>query len=255
MPNDLATIALNGEVDLSDFSKAIVYFDKLMSALASEVAKSAKIHWHLESLEVSSAFATVRASSEVDNDKAVDEVLKAYEAVGHNAQRGVESRFGSRVNSATRGLCSLINGKINSIRFETLNADFDVLSPFGDRVVGVESSQPMETIGAVQGRVQSISNRGALRFTLYDAIDDHAVSCYLREGMESKMRESWGKLCLVSGVVRRSQSGRVSTVRDVAKVEQLPEVTRTAWRAAIGCAPPVPGSISIESAIRRGRDG
>lgn len=256
MRKDLATIALNGEVDLAVFSKAIEHFNSLMNALAAAVAKPAKINWQLESLEVSSAIATVRGISEKDNDDAVAEVLLAYETVGRDAQYGQQSRFGDRVNSAAQKLCSLINGKINSIRFETADADFDVVSPFGEShgLAGAVPT-PMKAEGAVQGRVQSLSNRGGLRFTLYDAVDDHAVSCYLSEGMEPRMREAWGRLCLAYGSVRRSSSGRVSTVRDVSRIEILPEGLRSAWRVAIGCAPPKPGSISIEEAIRKGRDG
>lgn len=255
MQKSLATIAFNGEVGLADFSKAIAHFNTLMSALAKEVAKPAKIEWELESLQISSAIATVRGVSEVEDDIAISEVVDAYEEVGRSASEGRVTRFGDTVNDATRKLCSLINGKINSIRFETDEVDFDVVSPIDAGNGSVKSQPPIESIGAIQGRVQSLSNRGGLRFTLYDAVDDHAISCYLRDGMEAKMRAAWGKLCLVYGTVRRSSNGRVTTLRDCARIEFLEDGSRTDWRKAIGCAPAISGSISIEEAIRKGRDG
>ena len=44
------------------------------------------------------------------------------------------------------------------------------------------------TYGAIEGRVQSLSQRKGLRFTLYYQEFDRAVSCYLSEGQEERMR-------------------------------------------------------------------
>ena len=256
MVKDTATIALNGEVSISDFSKAVAHFKTIIETLSSEVANAAKIQWELDALEVSSAIVTVRGIPSVDNsDIAVVEVLNAYERVGYAAQRGVESNYGSRVNTAARRLCGLINGHVSSIRFETEDADIEVISPIGiangHGIVGA----PREAIGTIRGRAQSMSNRGTLRFTVYEENDDHAIACYLREGLEEKMRLAWGQMCVISGTVRRSASGKVSTVRDVVDVVILDEHHDDSWRDAIGCAPALAGSISVEEAIRRGRDG
>lgn len=255
MAKDTATIALLGDVSIADFSKAVAHFKTMIESLSSEVANAAKIQWELESLEVSSAIVTVRGIPSVDDDIAVAEVLDAYERVGYAAQRGVESTYSLRVNNAARGLCGLINGHVSSIRFETEDADIEVISPIGSAnghgVVGV----PREAIGTIRGRAQSMSNRGTLRFTVYDENDDHAIACYLREGLEEKMRLAWGQMCVISGTVRRSASGKVSTVRDVVDVVILDEHHNDSWRDAIGCAPALAGSISVEEAIRRGRDG
>lgn len=256
MAKDTATIALNGEVSIADFAKAVAHFKTMIEALSSEVANAAKIQWELDALEVSSAIVTVRGIPSVgDNDIAVVEVLDAYERVGYAAQRGVESTYSLRVNNAARGLCGLINGHVSSIRFETEDADIEVISPIGNTtghgVVGV----PKESIGTIRGRAQSMSNRGTLRFTVYDENDDHAIACYLREGLEEKMRLAWGQMCAISGTIRRSASGKVSTVRDVVDVVVFDEHHSGSWRDAIGCAPALAGSISIEEAIRRGRDG
>jgi hypothetical protein len=263
MPKDTATIALNGDIGLPDFAKAIKHFDALLRALTSDVARRAKIKWEIASLDVGSAIASVRGVSEIDDYEAVSSVLTAYEDVGLSAQSGIESHHSARVNKAARKLFGLINGRVSSIRFETEDRDAEIVAPLestspksdGSPQSGKRGAQPTDAVGAVQGRVQSLTSRGGLRFTLYDAIDDHAISCYLRDGMEPIMRDAWGQLCLVSGNLRRATNGKVATVRDVAQVKILREENRTAWRAAIGCAPAIAGSISAEEAIRRGRDG
>jgi hypothetical protein len=148
----------------------------------------------------------------------------------------------------------LVGGKIESIRFETDDFDAEVLSP------SVRLPAPEEavvTYGAVEGRIQSMTNRRGLRFTLYDLADDHAVSCYLREDCEDTMRHGWGKMAVVEGLVRRDpQSGRITTVREIQPngIQLVEPGERDSWREAIGCAPATEGGILPEEAVRRGRD-
>ena len=151
-------------------------------------------------------------------------------------------------------LQGLLNRRITSLRLETDSLDVELFAG-GIATGGQEESLPV--YGAVEGRIQSLSNRGLLRFTLYDASDDHAISCYLRPGCEDTMRKCWGKAAIVEGVLRRHpKTGRVSTVRDVTEGDvRIIGEEGGDWREAIGCAPAKRGSISPEEALRRGRDG
>jgi hypothetical protein len=94
-----------------------------------------------------------------------------------------------------------------------------------------------------------------LRFTLYDLLHDDAVSCYLEEGYEDIMRTLWGKLVTVEGIVKRDPlTGAPQTVRQITKVEPMPEVEPESWRRARGIVPIGPRGLMPEKAIRRLRD-
>lgn len=257
MRKNTATIALNGDVSLDDFAIAVGAFSKLMKSLSGQVAKSAKVEWIVESLEISSAIATVRGVSTTDPDDfdSIEDVIEAYERVGRAAQSRRTIPFGPNVRKPVSDLAALLNGQITSLRFETEEFDAEIFSP---SIRGAANTTESDvTQGAAQGRVQSMSSRGGLRFTIYDSIDDHAISCYLSPGCEDQMRNAWGRLAIVEGLIRRNPiTGLISTVRDIGPhgIVVLEESNPNGWREAVGCAPARTGSISAEDAIRRMRD-
>jgi hypothetical protein len=113
------------------------------------------------------------------------------------------------------------------------------------------------TLGSVQGRIQTIASHKNLQFTMYDLHTDRAISCYLEPGSEDYMRKVWGKIAVVSGLVRRHpRTGEATTVRGI-KVENIKLVKemRGSWRDAIGASRSRKGEMSSDMAIRRGRDG
>ena len=245
------TIALNGEVHLDDFSAAIGCFRQLIDGLAADVASDAKLAWRIDGLEVGSAIATVRGQCE--SPSSITEVVRAYEETGKAIMRGEEIPYSDRVRKPVRDLMRLLNGRVTSIRFETEEFDAELTSRLDPCVVHDEYEN---IIGAVRGRVQSLSSRGKLRFTLYDDLDDHAISCYLKAGSEDLMRKAWGKFVSVEGVVRRSsESGLATAIRQITSVDILGEDDPLAYRDAIGCAPAVhDGSMSAEEAVRKIRN-
>jgi hypothetical protein len=109
--------------------------------------------------------------------------------------------------------------------------------------------------GGIEGRVQTLSSRGSLRFTLYDLLHDRAVSCYLASGAEETMRDVWGKLALVEGWVKRdAQTGRPITVRQIRNVTLLAEYPPASYKDARGAVKRQPGQMRGEEIIRRLRD-
>lgn len=251
MSNNTTTIAFNGKVTLADYAAALASYHRLMESLSEEVAREAKVNWIVESLEVSSCIATCRGETGTDDFDSIDEVIRAYETTAKSLMGHSEIPYSEKIRKAANDLASMVSTSITSIRFETDSFDGEISN-------APPTSEPVfETrFGAVTGRVQSISNRQTLRFTLYDELDDHAVSCYLKPGSEDLMRESWGKIATVEGLVRRNkQTGMVSTVRQVMSVKTLEEGSYFDYRVAIGCAPSLlPNSMSPEDAIRRIRD-
>ena len=88
MAKDTITLALNGDVSLGDFSKAMQQFFSLVTGLHDDVAKESSIEWYIDSLEGGSAIATIKGIGEKEDDvKAIEQVVHAVADVGRSIQQ------------------------------------------------------------------------------------------------------------------------------------------------------------------------
>jgi hypothetical protein len=255
MPNDTATLVLNGTISLRDHVAATQGFLALMDALATDVASGAEIDWEVTGLEGGSTHTTIKGTPKSGwNPAGVDRVVSAYQEVGAAMRDGKPIPYSVAVRDAAYRIKSVLKGHVRSVVFETEADDVEVIS--AEVVVPQREIRLAQVChGAIRGRVQSLSNRNQLRFTLYDLVHDRAVSCYLKPGSEDKMRVAWGRLAIVEGIVRRDPfTGQPTTIRDIQDIHIVAEPTGT-WRDAKGIAPARPGSISSEEAVRKVRDG
>jgi hypothetical protein len=258
MAKDTITVALNGDaITLDVFAQAIGKFESLISGLTTEVAPNAKVKWILVGLETSRATAQGCVEDE-EQLPDVERVVDAYLDVGRSLQEGTPFRYSPVLWDTAKDLVSIINGTVRSIRFENPEDDGEVVcKPSSVTTKTGEPCRPRKTQvvwGAMRGRVQSLSNRGGLRFTLYDLVDDKAISCYLPPGYEGAMRDAWGKTAVVEGRIHRDpETGRATTIRDVKNVKVL-EGKPGDWRQALRAAPGFLGTALPEDVIRRSRD-
>lgn len=258
MAADTVTLVLGGEVSLAAFADAIRNFHALVTALSAETA-SAPIDWVIDDLERGSTLATARGLGAIEE---VQRVVRAYEDVGRSLERGLPVRYSDKVNVPAQRLRALPGGKIEYVRFETAENESLIRPSPPTEQATPERVAPTKrravspgAYGAVEGRIQTLTNRGSLRFTLYDLLEDRAVSCYLVEGHEAMMRDLWGRLAVVEGWISRDpETGRALTVRHVSRVTPKPEPVVGAYRDARGIAPSLTGLLP-EHAIRRLRDG
>ena len=256
MAKDTLTLVLNGEVSLSVFSEAIRGLLNLVDGLQADVASGKHIDWIIDTLDSGSATAVIRGVVENEADlPSVERVVAAYEDVGLSIRKGRQFSYSSSVKSAAKRIIGLVNGHITSVRFETADVDVE-FSKRPTELSEVTSPTVSETAyGSVRGRVQSMTSRGRLRFTLYDLTDDRAISCYLTAGSEDIMREAWGKLVMLEGLVRRDpETGRATTVRQVKDLQIISEGKDDDYREAIGAAPGFLGDELPEEVIRKARD-
>lgn len=239
MANDTITLVLDGEVSLSDFSKAVDGLSDLISSLTEEVAKSPDIDWIVVGLEAGSATATIQGIPRTKVQRAdVEKVIGAYERVGKSLQNRKPPPYSQQVIKSVRSITSVLNSKIPSVRFETEETESIVSQAPTSQLKPHAKDFITHNLGAVRGRVQSLSKRGGLRFTLYDIIDDYAISCYLRPGSEELMRDAWDRLAIVQGVVTRNPgTGHAMSVRDISLVKVFEEQDGLDYRKAFGVAP------------------
>lgn len=261
MANDTLTLALNGEVSLRSFVEAVRGLHDLVSALTSELSES-RVTWIVEALESGSAMATIRGSHHSAEEAiAVAKVVNGYDRIGRSLERGEPLGYSEKVEKSARRILRVIKGGVESVRFETADTDFTFFQPsnqiaktiVGASVVAQKESRP--SFAAIEGRIQSLSNRGTLRFTLYDSLDDRAISCYLRQDNEDLIREAWGRRAIIEGMARRdSTNGRATTIREISNITIIPEAVPDGYEKAFGVVPIGRDDISPEEAIRRIRD-
>ncbi len=250
MPSDTLTLALDGEVPLAKFDDAVRGFRRLVDALTREIAKDAAIEWTIAALELGSTTTTVQGES--DDPPAVHRVAEAYLNVGRAQEQHAPIPYAPSVRSAASVITKVLDGKVRAVRFETADGDATVYS---QEIGQVPRPSLRSAYGAITGRVQTLSSRGGLRFTLYDLLYDKPVSCYLEPGHEETMRGVWGRLATVEGWVSRDVlKGRPVSVRRVSNVQVRPEVEPGSYREARGAVKVGPGAITPEEAIRQLRD-
>lgn len=257
MPDDTLTLVLSGDVSLPDFATAVSRLRGLVDALGREVAVGTTIDWTLAGLEYGSGSITVQGEvRSPGEDSQLQKVIEAYERVGAAIEQGEPVPYSAQVTTEVTGLTGILNGRIQTIRLETAKREAIIRSPFRpvETVLTGGFVPPAGSYGSITGRVQTLSNRGGLRFALYDTLHDRAVSCYLAEGHEDVMRDLWGRLASVEGLIRRDpETGRPLTIRDIRHIEPLPESAPEAFEAVRGISPS-PKGLRAEDAIRRLRD-
>ena len=243
-------MAFDGDISLEDFARAIVRFRGIVDALQAEISPNARIDWLIEDLQHGSAIATVRGMS--PTVEAIEPIGAAFLVVGRALAEGRPVPYSPRVAKEALGLTKLLGGTITSIRFETAEADATVVDGLSH-----EQLLPFSTAyGAVEGRVQTLTSRDSLRFTLYDSVHDRAVACYLDEGHQNIMRNAWDRRAIIEGrVTRERQTGRPLVVRNIRRISLLDDVVPgMAIRAARGLAPTAPGQRTATEVVRWLRD-
>jgi hypothetical protein len=248
---------LQGDVSLDDYSKALTALAQLVHALEAQVAGGGKIDWIVEELEAGSATSMARGAPLTDDaPPLIEQIVEEYTRVGTAAKRGTLTDYPPAVRLPTQQITGILNGKVKSVRFETDIDDVEIYVPAETAPSAIKAGDVVAvSYGAVRGRVETLSRHGGLRFTLFDLLTNRAITCYMQPGHEEIMRDSWGKLVSVEGLVRRDPfSGQPSTIRQVTRIEPIPEGEPGAWRKAIGSIPHRDGALSAEEAVRRGRD-
>ena len=252
MPNNKLTFEIGGEIELKDLEKGISLFTRLVNALTPRDG----VMWIVHDLQPGSARLTLEGKAADEAD--VERVVRDYEIIGRHMSNGTSDYapaiFAKGKKRAMKAAYAIrdfaVSGTVDYWRFETESDDFTIYP--------IDATPPRASssisIGEVTGRVQTLSNRGGLKFTLYDDIYDKAVECHLQSGREDIMREAWGRRANVIGVITRDAIGKPTSIKEIANVELIAEVPPGDYRQARGAIPWKPGDMLPEEVIRKMRD-
>lgn len=252
MASDLVTFRLDGEVTIDKLSDAFVRFSAVLDALYE--SRGANIRWVLAGLDYGSAAATAQAVPlDADAERHVpsicDDYLKAARKVasgGIDPERPVLRAVGELTDMADES---------NAVIFETGDDEVIFVAPALPVTAARQAeTQPQTTksLGAVRGRVETLSQRNTLRFSIYELVNDRAVSCYPHPDYKDVMREAWGHVADVTGTITRdAATGRPLSIRGVTHVDVVDGGDPDGYLRARGALRTVEPA---ERAVRRLRD-
>ena len=244
MPNDTLTFVLGGQLEIAEFLRGI----RLFHNLVRDLSKGKQVKWVVEELHSGSAATTLRGVAE---DLAeVEAIVTDYGGVGNALEHRQILDFGPDVNKSAAEI-KRFAGSVEYVMFQIPENDYTV---HGNGVA--RTHRPLAVnLGAISGRVQTLSNRGSLRFVLFDSVNDRAVPCYLQPGQEELMLEAWDRRARVSGTVTRDPASfRPIALRHISEVEILADVAPGSYRRARGAVPWQSGDAMPEDIVRQLRD-
>ena len=253
MADDLVTFRIDGEVTIDKLSAALTGFWAVLEALHE--SRGAKVRWVLAGLDYGSAAATAQA---VPLDEDAARHVPAMPADYLQAARQVARGDGDPERPVLRAVRELVEfaDESNPVVFETGDDEVIFVAPAAiPRIAGAAERQLQTTksLGSVRGRVEMISQRNALRFSIYELVNDRAVSCYPHPDYADVMREAWGRIADVTGTITRdAATGRPVSIRRVTRVDVVEDEGEPDGylraRGAIETTEPA------EQALRRMRD-
>jgi hypothetical protein len=207
---------LDGEVIIGKLADALSRFNRVLEELQRDAG--ANVTWVLAGLEFGSAVATARA---VPLDDLAIERIPRMCAEFLSAARQVANGDGDQSRPllrAVRDLTTVADDR-NTVVFETADDELAFSAPAPLSLVRPPTTSSTKSLGTVRGRVETLSHRKGLRFSLYELANDRPVSCYLETDHEDLMRDAWGHVADVTGYVTRDgESGRPVSIRQVTQV-------------------------------------
>ena len=251
MPRETVTLALNSGTDIGfgEFAEAVTHFAAVLKAISEAVAgRNEPVAWWFGEIAAGSAVVTA-----VSDDEQAAVVARDCLKVGRALDGHGDMPHGKRVRAPAEKLAAMLARDVREIRLQTSEDDVVLCrNALYDKPVVV----PLRpALGAIEGTVEVLSRRRGLHFSLYDSLHNHPVSCYVGAEHADLMRDIWGRRVIVQGLVwRDAERGWPFAVREVTRIERVPEAVPGAWRKAFGAIPRQPGQPRAEEAIRRLRD-
>jgi hypothetical protein len=230
MSQNTVTLAIEGEISLTTFATVMQRFTSFVQTLSGEIGKDVPIAWTIDDLQPGSALVTIRGDA--SRPELVERVVRAYATISVALGEGQPIPYPETITQGVYALTQIIQGPITALRFLTDASDVLVTSPRGPRLEGTLKAY---ALGALEGTIYTLSRRRRLECTLYDALLDQPVHCYLRPDQEEDARQAWGKRVRVSGRIGRDAlRGHAVEIRDIDAIQLLPDTPAEAYTQARG---------------------
>lgn len=247
----MTIIAGADRVVLADYAAVVNNFRFLVDALTEEAGGG--VTWIMDDLQVGGSARTGVARLE-ETEEAIAkaaQIVESYASIGRALQEGAVLPLKERVARPIDALKTVLP-RVESLRFETPEEESTITAAEQAQLVKLYPRRKPSP-GAVTGQIETLSRRRHLKFILYDRSTDRPVSCYMNPGQEEMLRNLWGRLVAVEGIVSRDPiEGRPTSIRQITEVVPREEFAPGSWRQALGVLPL--GGERPEDVIRRIRN-
>ncbi len=212
------TLDLGGDRITADkLRRSLDSFYGFIDEVASEVTNTKKpIRWIVRVRKGSIVLVNepeyVEEVSPIIDAKIFDTIEKGVKVLEKKAER--PAYFSDRALERLQDLASLVtrsNG-LEKIRIR-VDKDRHVLTQHVvanvQSILGVYS----RALGSIEGKLETISERGRRRMVVYDSLTDKAITCDVSEDMMSEVIKCFGKRVNVFGMVSYDENGIAKRIR------------------------------------------
>ncbi len=218
MTKDQVRFRLGGEITIGTLSDALSRFSQVLDALRED--HNVEVQWVLAGLDYGSARALARAVPLNDEaEQRIPAMCENYVEVARRVRQGNVDR----VSALDRRMSELLKlaDESHHVVIESGSERLVVETP----VASLTATEPdVAALGTVRGRIETLSRRKKLSFNLYELTTDSAIQCYLEPGLEDTMRDVWGHVADVTGMISRdANTDTPLSVRAVTKVDRVDE--------------------------------
>ena len=138
--------------------------------------------------------------------------------------------FGEGAVRHLRDLSELSNREAEGDLRIRLWADRRAIRVTPQTAIGTDRSAAgqFEDHGSIEGRLQTVSERGAVRFVVYETLADKAVNCFIEPAQVDEAMRNFGKRVEVYGLIKYRGDGspisiRVESISAFADPDELPD--------------------------------
>ena len=201
------------------FKKAAQSFVDLLIQVTEEVSQGEKKPlWNMSVRPGSSVF-VARIVSDPETKARAAKTIRAVRSGISKLDRGETNipHFNFQALSAAREL-SALRGRPNSPGITTIelgNGDGRVV-PITSKIAEVVRKTlggSHHAYGSIEGKLQTISDRGTFQFVIFDAISDKGVNCFVPQEKFPAAHSAFGRRVRVEGEINYDKEGRPLSIK------------------------------------------
>jgi len=217
---DELTLKLDGQLITPEaFKKAAQAFADLIIQITDDVAQDgAKPLWNISVRSGSSVFVARPVPDAATKVKA-KATIRALRAGFTRLDKGHVDvpHFTFQALSAARDLSSL-RAKVGTVGITTIEFSNGVGKPVSVTakiadVIKKSVSGNHHAYGSIEGKLQTISDRGGFQFVVFDALSDKGVNCFVPQERFPQAHNAFGKRVRVEGEINYDQEGKPLSIK------------------------------------------
>jgi hypothetical protein len=224
-----------GLVSPEVFRKAVNAFVDLLIQVSAEIAEGDdKPAWNM-SVRTGSNVLVARPLPEVNTRKKANEAIKVVISGFRKMEHGTSDipHFNRKALQAAKDLGTILAkpGKegITLIELRAGNGKAISITARTSEIVASKIGVQHQAYGSIEGRLQTITERGTFQFVVYEALSDRGINCFIPQEKFKEAHAAFGKRVSISGVVQYDRAGmpvsiKVETIRIFREIDELPPI-------------------------------